>query len=57
MDIPSLKAAVLRAGQDATLPEGYRWGHDAMEQFEVGKRQATLAILELMDGLAKEPPD
>lgn len=28
----------------AVLPNGYQWGHDAMEQFNTGKKYAALAI-------------
>lgn len=33
-----------RVGQAATLPVGYRWGSDALEHFEFGKRRAVAAI-------------
>lgn len=32
------------AAEAATLPEGCRWGEDAMEQFDFGKERAALAI-------------
>jgi len=32
------------AAEHAALPEGYQWGDDAMEAFEMGKRQAAKAI-------------
>lgn len=32
------------AAENAQLPEGYQWGHDAMEQFDFGKKCAALAI-------------
>ena len=32
------------ASKQAQLPEQYRWGHDAMEQFNFGKERAAVAI-------------
>ena len=32
------------AARDATLPERYQWGDDAMEQFNFGKQRAAEAI-------------
>lgn len=40
-----LREAVEAAGMNATLPDGYRWGSDAMEAFSFGKRRAVEAIL------------
>ena len=56
MELPPLIAAIRKEGLEADLPEGYRWGRDAMEQFEVGKRCATTAILALLQALAADPP-
>lgn len=36
------------AGLNAKLPSHFRWGSDAMEQFEYGKRRATETILALL---------
>jgi hypothetical protein len=33
-----------QAAEDAKLPPEYQWGHDAMEQFNFGKRRAAEAI-------------
>ena len=33
-----------KAADDATLPEGYVWGADALEQFTFGKKRAIAAI-------------
>lgn len=41
-----------RVAGSAKLPEHYRWGHDAMEQFTFGLRRAVEAIRALAD---KEP--
>lgn len=44
-----------KAAHDASLPEGYRWGYDAMEQFYFAKRRCVEAILALsVTGEARE---
>jgi hypothetical protein len=50
-----IRAAVTEAlklaaevGLAAKLPDYYQWGHDAMEQFEVGKEYAADAIRALI---------
>lgn len=42
------------AARNATLPEGYHWGREAMEQFNYGKERAALAILALLN--QENPP-
>lgn len=32
--------------EQAKLPRGFQWGHDAMEQFNFGKERAAAAIRE-----------
>lgn len=39
----AMEEAAQRA-ERARLPRGYRWGHDAMEQFNFGKERAAKAI-------------
>lgn len=34
----------LKAGEDATLPEDYQWGADALEAFNYGKSRTLSAI-------------
>lgn len=36
-----------KAAMKAKLPKGYQWGHDAMEQFNFGKKRAADAIRSL----------
>lgn len=46
-DVKRLREALLAcapAAEQAQLPPHYQWGHDAMEQFEVGKEIASDAV-------------
>lgn len=38
-----------QAAENATLPDGYIWGRDALEQFDFGKERAAEAIRALGD--------
>lgn len=39
---------VVKAAENASLPDHYRWGEDAMEAFNFGKTRAALAVRETL---------
>ena len=43
----NMRGRATAAATTAQLPDGYIWGHDAMEQFDFGKRRAAEAIAAL----------
>ena len=40
----TMREAAAKAALGAQLPAHYQWGHDAMEQFHVGKERSAAAI-------------
>lgn len=36
--------------ENATLPDGFRWGRDAMESFNFGRKRAALAVRAALQG-------